>query len=303
MFLKPPKASTDQRVRSLLQKATRRGFTQTVVRALARLEAIGDKTWVRSRSIVITFEECWPLAATLYIDRELSSKQRALLNVAKGAKQKDAAGLGALAYAYREGDHSMLDCIPDERILRIVSEALQLPAAFFEWAFGQSKSERSNTVLRAAQQYLPAATWQWDRATILAGALLSIIGDMPTIEASGTSVGEFPYWVALDKHTPQGKIALREIAKQVNTSYRQLIWASFYYESACVNGLLPSPWWEAEKEWRLRRAGLSLKSAGDLWTRCRSLIRQYLEAEALSLKELLDSVSLPRAIPTQNDLL
>lgn len=302
MFLKPPKASTDQRVRSLLQKAARRGFTQVVARALARLEASGDKSWLRSRAIVITFEECWPLAASLCIDHEPSSKRRALLNVAKGAKQKDAAGLGALAYAYREGDHSMLDCIPDQNILRIVSEALQRPSAFFEWVFVQSRSERSNNVIRAAQQYLPAATWQWDKASILAGALLATIGDMPTIEPADTPSEEFPYWVALDKHTPQGKLALREIAKQVNTSYRRLIWASFYCESARVNKLLPSSWWESEKRWRLRRAGLSLESAEELWAIARSLVRQCLEAEAVSLQKLVDSVPSPYTIPTENKL-
>jgi len=303
MFLKPPKASTDQRVRSLLQKAARRGFTQVVDHALVRLDTSGDKTWLRSRAIVITFEECWPLATSLFIDREPSSKRRALLSVAKAAKQKDAAGLGALAHAYREGDRSMLDCIPDQHILRIVSEAPQRPAAFFEWVLGQSRSERSNNVIRAAQHYLPAATWQWDKASILAGAVLATIGDMPMIEPADTPSEEFPYWVALDKHTPQGKLALREIAKQVNTSYRRLIWASFYCESARVNSLLSSPWWDAERTWRLRRAGLSLESAEELWAHARSLVRQRLEAEAVSLKKLVDAVPSPYAIPTQNKLL
>lgn len=294
MFLKPPKASTDQRVRSLLQKAVRRGYTQVVERALVRLYASRDKTWLRSRTIVITFEECWP-SGSLSIDRELSSKRTALLKVAKAAKQKDAAGLGALAHAYKEGDQSMVDCIPDERSLRIVSEALGRPEAFFEWVLRQSKSQRSTDVIRSAQRYLPAATWQWDKACILAGALLASIGDVPAIEAADTPLEEFPYWVALDKHTPEGKVALREVAKQVNTSYRQLIWASFYFESARVNRLLSSPWWDAERTWRLRRAGLSWDTAEELWSRARPLMQQRLEAEAAALKKFVDAVPSPEA--------
>src|SRR5436309_9200705 len=112
MFLKRPKASTDQRVRSLLQKAARRGYVQVVDRAVVRLDASGDKTWLRSRAIVITFEECWPLAGSLSIDSGLSSKRIALLRVTEAAKQKDAAGLGALAHAYQEGDHSTEECVP-----------------------------------------------------------------------------------------------------------------------------------------------------------------------------------------------
>lgn len=302
MFLKTPRASTDQRVRSLLQKAARRGYAQIVELALARLDRSGDKTWLRSRAVVITFEECWPLAASLSIDRELSSKRTALLSVTEAAKQKDAAGLGALAHAYQEGDQSMADCVPDRRVLRIVSEALGRPGAFFDWVLGQSRSQQTTDVIRSAHRYLPAATWQWDRACILAGALLATIGDMPTIEPADAPSEEFPYWVALDKHTPEGKVALAEVAKQVNSSYRRLIWASFYCESARVNRLLSSPWWDAERTWRLRRAGLSWDAAVELWSHARPLIHQRLEVEAAALKKFVDTVPSPYATPTQNKL-
>jgi hypothetical protein len=291
MFLKAPKASTDQRVRSLLQKAARRGYAQIVELALERLDRSGDKSWLRSRAIVITFEESWPLAAYLSIDRDLSSKRVALHHVTNSAKQKDAAGLGALAYAYGEGDESMLDCVPDRHILRLVSEALKRPHGFFGWVAGQSTTQRSTDIILAAQRYLPAATWQWDKSCILAGALLTTRGDMPTIEPADPPSGEFPYWVALDKHTPEGKIALTEVAKEVKSSYRRLIWTSFYLESAYVNRLLPSPWWDAERTWRLRRAGLSIDGAEELWSRARPLMRQRLEREAASLKRFVETAS------------
>jgi len=285
MFLKPPKTSTDPRVRSLLQKAARRGFSDVVDRAFMRLDQSGDKTWLRSRAIVITFEECWPLAASLTINPEASSKRNALLSVSRAAKQKDAAGLGALAYAYQEGERSMLDCAPDPQLLKLVSEALRRPAPFFDWVSRQSKAEQSNNVIRAAQKYLAAATWNWDKACILAGALLSTKGDMPVLEPAQVTKGKFPYWVALDKHTPQGKLVLKEVAVQMNSSYRQLIWASFYCESARVNRLVSSPWWEAEKTWRLRRAGLTVGSAEALWSRAHSSVRERLMSEAAHLRK------------------
>jgi hypothetical protein len=303
MFLKAPKASTDPRLRSLLQKAVRRGFSRVVDRAVVRLDASGDDRWLRSRTVVITFEECWPLAGSLCIDRELSSRRVALLNVTKAAKQKDAAGLGALAYAYHEGDTSMLDCVPDERMLRMVSEALERPKASFEWALGESRSQRARKIIHAARQYLPAATWPWDKACILAAALLASRSEIPRIESADTTAEHFPYWVALDKHTAEGKLALREVAKLLETTYRRLIWASFYYESARVNRLLSSPWFDAERFWRLRRAGLSLESAKELWSRAQPLVRQHLEAEALSLKELVEGMPLQRVVATQNRLL
>lgn len=299
MFLKTPKASTDQRVRSLLQKAARRGYAEIVELALARLDRSAEKTWLRSRAIVITFEECWPLAASLSIERELSSKRAALLSVTKAAKQKDAAGLGALAHAYQEGNQSMLDCVPDRHTLRIVSEALRRPRGFFEWVLSQSRTQWATDVIRSAQRYLPAATWPWDKACILAGALLATIVDIPTVVSADRLSGEFPYWVALDKHTPEGKVALAAVAKQVNSSYRQLIWASFYCESACMNRVLPCPWWDAEKLWRLRCVGLSSDAAEELWSRARPLVRQRLEGEAASLKRFVETAPSPCLIPTQ----
>lgn len=288
MFLKSPKASTDQRVRSLLQKAARRGYSEIVERALLRLDLNGDKTWLRSRAVVITFEECWPLAAWLSIDRELSSKRKALLNVTEAAKQKDAASLGALAYVYQEGDQSVADNVPDKYILRIVSEAIKRPKDFFEWALTQSRTQQSNDIISAAQRYLAVATWPWDKACILAGAILST-KEIPSIESTSASAKEFPYWIALDKHTPQGKIVLTDVAKQIKSSYRKLIWASFYFESAQVNKLLPSPWWNAEKRWRLNRAGMSVTAAEDLWARANPLIHERLIQEAESLKEIVET--------------
>jgi hypothetical protein len=290
MFLKRPKASTDQRVRSLLQKAARRGYTSIVEHASVCLDRSGDRTWLRSRAIVITFEECWPLATSLSINPGLSSKLAALTSVARATKQKDAAGLGALAHAYHEGDKAIAECVPDRRHVKIVSEALRRPEAFFEWAVAQSTSERATNIIRSAHNYLPAATWQWDKACILAGALLAAIDDVPTIESADAPPEEFPYWVALDKHTPGGKIALAEIAKQLNSSYRQLIWASFYCESASVNRLSWSPWWIAERTWRLRRAGLSLGAAEELWSRARPLMRERLGAEADAVQKFVDAV-------------
>jgi hypothetical protein len=56
-----------------------------------------------------------------------------------------------------------------------------------------------------------------------------------------------------------------------------------------VNKLLPSPWFEAERAWRLKRAGISLESAAELWLRARPLVGERLEAEARLLKNLVQS--------------
>lgn len=288
MFLKPRKDSTDPRLRSLLQKAVRRGFTKVADATARKLDALGDRTWLRSRAVVITFEECWPMGQFLAITREPESRFGAISSVSFRVKQKDAAGLGALAHEYHEGDRSMLDVVPDTSDLRNVSEALSRPAAFFPWARSQCRSSEASAVVEAAEKYLAAATWAWDKACILAGAYLASKGGLPLCSPLAPTDSEFPYWVALDKHTPQGKEVLQQIGHELGTSYRQLIWSGFYFESARVNAQLASPWFEAERSWRLRGAGLTLQTAERLWERVRPLLPDRLRSEAAALREAVD---------------
>lgn len=288
MFVKKRKDSTDPRVRSLLQKAVRRGHSETVQRAACHLQAAGDKTWLRSRAVVITFEECWPMAQHLAITTRFESRLTAFLRVASAIKQKDAAGLGALAYAFGEGDKTMLDIVPSRRALKIVYEAIKRPVDFFEWAKEQCTSPPSLKVIDAARQYLAAATWAWDKACIIAGAFLATTGDIPECGAASEPDSDFPYWVALDKHTPQGKEVLREIARERSISYRHLLWASFYFESAKVDAISKSPWWNAEKTWRLTRTGLTNDAASQLWNQLHSVIAERLSTQAEELRNLVE---------------
>src|SRR5688572_13096217 len=108
MYLKQRRKSTDPRMRSLLQKAARRGCVEVVDRVSAYLTQIGDTTWLRSRSVVITFEESWPLAESLHLDRTFISKLSALRRVARASKQKDSAGLGSLGFAFQSGEQEVL---------------------------------------------------------------------------------------------------------------------------------------------------------------------------------------------------
>jgi len=288
MYLKKPKASTDPRLRSLLQKAVRRGADRVVEATIRSINAIGDRAWLRSRAVVITFEESWPLAQSLALTRDQLTKEAALLRVSRATKQKDAAGLGALAFAFHEDDQSMLDLVPSKWALRVVSEGLDRPGAYFDWALSQCSSAESRRVVMAAREYLAAATWGWDKATILAGAFLAASGGVPALPPSEPACSHFPYWVALDKHTPEGKEALRQVAAKCGTAYRQLIWAGFYCESATVNALDPSVWFEVERSWRLRKAGLNMQTAMELWNRFRPMIYAELSATAERLRSQVE---------------
>jgi hypothetical protein len=211
------------------------------------------------------------------------------LRVTVAEKQKDAAGLGALAYAFGEGDQTILDVVPDRWALRVVCEALRRPPAFFEWAQAKSTSPAALQIVDTARRYLAAATWGWDKACIIAGAFFAATVGVPESRKATEAEGAFPYWVALDKHTPEGKEALHEIARERGVSYRHLIWSSFYFESAKVNALVESPWWKSEREWRLSRAGLTTGAAEQLWEGLRPIIAERLRPQAEELREAVEA--------------
>jgi hypothetical protein len=218
------------------------------------------------------------------LSSHVDSKRRALHQVARATKYKDAAGLGALAYAYSEGDESTLEVACDRSALKIVAHAIQRPVDFFRWVSRECSSESGRDVVKTAELYLAAATWPWDKACIIAGALLAATKGVPAVLPGKCFDEKFPYWVALDKHTEIGKSVIRDVAKVLGVTYRQLMWTSFYCESTRVNSLDPSPWFESEASWRLNRAGLTIASANELWCKGQSLVTQRLETEAAALE-------------------
>ena len=56
---------TDQVMRSLLQKAVRRGNTEMVNSVLQYFLQTDQDKWLRNRLAVITVEECWPYYGSL----------------------------------------------------------------------------------------------------------------------------------------------------------------------------------------------------------------------------------------------
>ena len=300
MLLRELKDSTDPELRSLLQKAVRRGFPRVVECAARRLSAMGDGTWLRSRTAILCFEECWPFAEHLALDTSLHSKVSSLAQIASMSKQKDAAGLGALAFAHHEGDRSMLDLVPDAATLRFVSGGLGRPERFLESALTARNSEKRYKIVGAAHQYLRSATWGSDRATILAAGFLASRAEVTECVPAITFTSEFPYWVTFDRHTERGKGVLRDLGLEFRVSYRQLLWTEFYFESAKVNSLFESPWWHAEKKWRLRREGLSLEVAAALWEKMQPILIDRLDSDANELRSriepFLDITGLPTGL-------
>lgn len=283
-FMVRDETDTHARYRSLLQKAVRRGNDALVIATCALLESLGsrEKSWVRERAAVITFEECWPLGGALVFNKRFHSKVAALVRAARSTKAKGACGLGLLAHRLAEGGRSVLDGSEQDRHLRIVAEAVERPEDFWNWVKTETKTEQANTLIERAYRFRNAGLPQ-DRAITRAGAYLALQGELPKLAPAGGKEKSFPYWVALDVHTPEGRRVLRDIARDLHVRLPQLEWVSFFFEGSVANRAIPSFWWDRYCRWRFEKEALPMQEAHLLWDPVRPQVIEALSEDSRHL--------------------
>lgn len=286
--MRQPLSKTHSACRSLIQKAVRRGDLSLIRKVASHLNEMGDGNWLARRTAVIIFEECWPLGAKLDLTAEFTNTVNSLIRAAQSVKMKDATGLGTLAYALSTGDNSVLSGSPEDRHIKIVSEAIKRPKDFWDWVTTNCLQESQRTLVDVAQKAHRRGGWPWDRAFMQAAAYLAVTEDVPTVSTAKQKLNDFPFWVALDKHTPQGKQALRQAAKRIDVSSNQLFWVSFYIESALTNEATNSFWWSKEVHWRLHQVGLDFNQALFIWHKAQPVVSEILKADAECLREHIE---------------
>lgn len=286
--MKASRLKTEERYRSLLQKAVRRGNIDLVFTTSAFLESLGstDKNWYLNQAAIITFEECWPLGTELIFNKKFHSKVAALIRVARSAKARDATGLGYLAYALSKGDTSVLDDTAGDKAIKIVANAILRPDDFWQWVSWQKTGAAEKNLIDNAARFKNAGR-PHDNAVIQAAAYLTVNGQLSRIEVGQPPDPKFPYWVAFDKHTPEGQRALRDIARDLHISLVQLEWAYFYFEGALTNEEIPSKWWDRHCRWHFNKIELPANEAHLLWDPARVQLEEALTAEGRQLKNEL----------------
>ena len=282
------RSDTEARYRSLLQKAVRRGDIDLVYTTSALLESLSskDKSWYRTRTAIITFEECWPLGSELLFNRKFYSKVAALVKVTRSMKARDALGLGYLAYALAEGDATVLTGKTEDKHLRIVANAIKRPDDFWQWIASSKERAVPEGLIENAKRFKNEGLPR-DKAVIQAAAYLSAAERVPSIRALAPTDDVFPYWIAFDNHTTEGKLVLRDVARDLHIPLPQLEWANYYFEGSKVNGELPSTWWTRHCQWHFRKVGLLAEDAHLLWEPAKSQIVTALAEESRQLRNEL----------------
>jgi hypothetical protein len=278
-------ADTDARYRSLLQKAVRRGHADIVYTTSALLESLSskEKDWYRTRTAIIAFEECWPLGSELNFNRKFHSKVAALIKVTRALKIRDASGLGFLAYALYRGDASVYTGTPADRHIKIVANAIQRPDDFWQWISTQKQSARQAALLENAMRFRQEGRPR-DRAVIQAAAYLTLITETPAQPGSWPVDETFPFWIVFDRHTPEGKLALRDVARDLRIPLPQLEWTCFYFEGSKTNGEIASIWWQRRCNWHFQKVSLPEEEAHLLWEPAKQQVMDALTGEGRRLQ-------------------
>lgn len=254
----------------------------------AFLESLGskDKNWYRTQTAIITFEECWPLGADLIFNKKFHSKVAALIRAAHSIKARDATGLGYLAYRLCQGDRSVLDGGADDKALKIVANAIERPEDFWQWVAWHKTSERQQILIKNATRFERTGL-PHDKAVLHAAAYLTLTGDFPLLKEQPPLDSKFPFWIALDGHTPEGRQALKDIARDLHISLPQLEWTFFYFEGALTNGEIPSKWWDRHCRWHFKKIDLPAEEAHLLWDPARVQLAEALAPEGRQLQNVL----------------
>lgn len=278
-------------LRSLLQKAVRRGDKILAETAFKHLYIIGSKSWLRHRLAVISAEECWPICSRLEPDaldyRELLSF---LLFITNSCKDKSAAGLGSLGYELSNGDKSVLTGSKEDRHIKIIAAGVERPEAFWPWAKAQCINKEQNCLADNVKYFFNKGGLPWDRAFFVAAMYLSITNIEVSTDGPLVPAKNLPLWAVFDKHTKDGRLILKKVASRARLNLDLVRVLNFYYESCNTNCSKKSYWWEREVHWRLAKYNLNPEEAYVLWKKVKplflgevlpysTLLQSYLEGE------------------------
>ncbi|MCU0559651.1 MAG: hypothetical protein MUD16_05590 [Desulfobacterales bacterium] len=282
--MKTPLA-VDAHYRSLLHKAARRGYPEWIITTGAMIDSMGKAAaaWLETRSAAIIFAECWPLGAERLFSKGVHSKIAALTALAAAQKNRDATGLGFLAYVLDKGDASALDDSPGEKPLRWLARAIRNPAGFWKWASEKSAGRDRKTLIDNAFRFQEGDR-PHDRAVSMAAAYLALTESPPAIQPAPIPQEAFPFWVVYDRHTPEGRRVLKDVARDLHLPLPHLEWAHFYCEGARANAETASAWWQAYCRWHFRKIGLLPEEIHLLWEPAKEQMMAALAEESQRLQ-------------------
>lgn len=280
--------------RSLLQKAVRRGNEEIVEKVFNYLLNKGNKNWLQERLAVMTYEECWTYGSETIIENNKLKLMEQYKTLARTIKNKNAAGLAALAVKVNEGESSAaVGDASQQKAIKSVANAITKQVEFWNWVRSELGYNKNQQRIDAAEKAMKSAKFPDDKVMMLAATYLSLKYPIPDTEELEPDNGpDFPYWTAIDKHTSIGKELYGEACKKINLMPYSGLQIAFYLEGSVCNQIANSPFWDLVQEWQLKHRGYTLAEAEKIWEQLKQqfISMRRVEVEVKDMKNKINTV-------------
>jgi hypothetical protein len=243
--------------RSLLQKAVRRGNVDLVKKVFGYLLYKNDKNWLKERLVVMEYEECWTNANLQLYPKQSYKLLEEYKTLTKTIKNKNADGLADLAIKSLEGkDTTNVGGVKEQKAIKTVANAIENQDKFWKWIKTEPDYSKNKQRINAAERDIKTANFLNDKVMMLAAAYLALRYPIPETKfTTPNNAPNFPYWIAIDKHTAIGRSILLEACEQINLDYNTGKRLLFYLEGGKVNQINHSPFWDLLVNWQIGQMG------------------------------------------------
>lgn len=252
---------------SLIQKAVRRGNVELVEKVFNYLQSQQGSKWLKDRLLVIAYEECWPYAEKIYLPCSDYDLLQHYKNITLSVKNKNACGLAELAMKQKDGkDVSKVGNSTDQAAISSIKNAILYPTKFWEWVKKEPEYQKYKSIIDKAEQVIKRVSSEFDKAMVYAAVYLTIKFPIPEIKTTpADNDPDFPYWIAIDKHTSVGKDIYIEICEKLSLDTFITLKLGFYLAGSKCNEVNDSPFWELIKKWQLESTGFLLNEVNEKW--------------------------------------
>lgn len=277
---------------SLIQKAVRRGNVELVEKVFEYLLDKSQKQWLRDRLVVMAYEECWTYADKLLypsIPHKVLAEYKSLTRT---VKNKNAAGLAALAIKVKDGDRSaFVGDEKEQKAIKSVANGFTDPVGFWNFIRTEPGYNDNKQRIDAAEKAMNRAKFPGDRAMMLAAAYLSIKYPIPaTTFMNSNNNPNFPYWIALDKHTSIGFQIISDASKKINLQPYDGNQLAFYFSGALCNKIKDSSFYKLSKQWKFKHMGFDCDQAKEKWLELRPLIIEMTKVDVEGMIKKINTV-------------
>jgi hypothetical protein len=276
--------------RSLLQKAIRRGNEDLTAKVIKYLKGADNDSWLRKRLFVIAYEECWTIGNQLTATNLTEDYKK----IARSVKNKNVAGLAALASEYRKGNNGLLDGIGIEEKdnIKSIANAIDTPKQFWNFIRDLPGYQGNYNRIESAIEATAKASFEHDKLLMYAATCLIAENQIPETQfADPTNEHTFPYWVAFDKHTDAGRDIIIRSSNRIKLDSYKGGELAFYFEGSLCNQIVDSPYWEHLKKWKIGKLGFNLYTAQQKWEELKPVVIELTKKRAGQLKEKIEEAT------------